>query len=117
MLLAAGIEVTATDASSRLATLASQRIGRPVRVMRFDELNEVEVFDGVWANACLLHVPFGSLASVLSLIRASLRVNGILFASFKGARVRVVTVLVGISTSQTGTSLSVASLRRDPGPP
>src|SRR5512147_2040703 len=43
-LLAAGLEVTATDASTGLAALASLRIGRPVRVMRFDELNDVDAF-------------------------------------------------------------------------
>jgi len=82
-LLAAGIEVTASDASSKLAAIASARIGRPVRIMRFDELADIDAFDGVWANACLLHAPIGSLAGVLGLVRASLRMGGIFFASFK----------------------------------
>ena len=82
-LLAAGIEVTATDASSKLAAIASARIGRPVRIMRFDELADIDAFDGVWANACLLHAPIGSLAGVLALVRASLRMAGVFFASFK----------------------------------
>ena len=82
-LLSAGIEVTATDASSEMAAIASARIGRPVRIMRFDEISEVDVFDGVWANACLLHVPFGALESILSAVRASLRIGGVFYASFK----------------------------------
>ncbi len=82
-LIAAGIEVTATDASSKLAAIASARIGHPVRVMRFDEISDVDVFDGVWANACLLHVPVGSLAGVLASVRASLRSGGVFSASFK----------------------------------
>jgi SAM-dependent methyltransferase len=82
-LIAAGIDVTATDASSKLAAIASARIGRPVRVMRFDEITDVDVFDGVWANACLLHVPVGSLAGVLASVHASLRSGGVFYASFK----------------------------------
>lgn len=82
-LIEAGIDVTATDASSKLAAVASERIGRPVRVMRFDEIIEVDAFDGVWANACLLHVPVGSLAGVLASVHASLRGGGVFYASFK----------------------------------
>lgn len=82
-LLAAGFEVTATDASSELAAIASQRLGRPVRVMRFDQLTDVAAFDGVWAHACLLHVPVRSLAGVLTLVYSSLRSGGVFFASFK----------------------------------
>jgi SAM-dependent methyltransferase len=82
-LIAAGIDVTATEASSQLAAIASARIGRMVRVMRFDEMADSNVFDGVWANACLLHVPVGSLAGVLTSVRASLRFGGVFFATFK----------------------------------
>lgn len=81
-LIAAGMTVTATDASSKLAARASQKIGRPVRVMRFDELSDIEAFDGVWANACLLHVPSGALSRVLANVRDSLRDGGVFFASF-----------------------------------
>lgn len=83
-MLAAGLDVTATDASRELAALAAQRIGRPVRVMRFDELEETQAFDGVWANACLLHAPLGSLPEILSRIHTALRDGGIFYASFKG---------------------------------
>jgi SAM-dependent methyltransferase len=83
-MLAAGIDVTPTDASAELANLASQRVGAPVRVMRFDELSEVDAFDGVWANACLLHVPAEALADVLAKIFRSLRNGGVFCASFKG---------------------------------
>lgn len=82
-LLAAGFEVTATDGARELAVIASRRIGRPVRVMRFDEIDAADAFDGVWANACLLHVPTASLAGVLARIYLALRVGGVFFASFK----------------------------------
>lgn len=82
-LIAAGMEVTPTDASNELAMLASSRIGRPVRVMRFDELSDLDAFDGVWANASLLHVPSEALANVLARVLGALRVGGYFFASFK----------------------------------
>ena len=34
----------------------------PVETLLFHDLDEVEAYDGVWANACLLHVPRDELA-------------------------------------------------------
>ncbi|MCG8492289.1 MAG: class I SAM-dependent methyltransferase [Sneathiellales bacterium] len=57
---------------------------RPVRVMRFDELNANQCYDAVWANASLLHVPRDALADILRLVRRSLKPGGFHFASYKG---------------------------------
>ena len=40
LMSAAGFEVTATDGSAGLAAEAQARLGRPVRVMRFEELED-----------------------------------------------------------------------------
>src|SRR5262249_4607233 len=48
VMLAAGLDVTLTDASTGLAAQAEKRAGRPVRIMRFDELDEVGAYAGVW---------------------------------------------------------------------
>ena len=48
-----------------MARQAEAQLGRPVRVMRFEELDERQAYDGVWANACLLHAPFPPLPGVL----------------------------------------------------
>ncbi|MCM2401282.1 class I SAM-dependent methyltransferase [Rhizobium sp. S153] len=82
-LTARGFVVTPTDGSSGMAAEAEKRLGRPVRVMRFDELAEVNVYDGVWASACLLHVPRADLSDVLARIRRALRPGGIFYASYK----------------------------------
>jgi SAM-dependent methyltransferase len=84
VLLAAGIDVRATDASAALARVASERIGAPVQVMRFDELNEADAFDGVWANACLLHAPSEALPGLFARVYRALRSGGVFFSSFKG---------------------------------
>ena len=48
-----------------MAEEASRRLGRAVGTLLFHDLDEVEVYDGVWANACLLHVPRRSLRQFL----------------------------------------------------
>ena len=83
LMTAAGFEVTPTDGSAGLAAEAEARLGRPVRVMRFEELDEIAAYDGVWANACLLHVPENGLADVLTRIHRALKPGGRFNAGFK----------------------------------
>jgi SAM-dependent methyltransferase len=82
-MLARGFEVRATDGSPEMADVASKHLGRTVETLLFHELDEVEAYDGVWANACLLHVPRDQLADVLRLIWRALKPAGYFFASFK----------------------------------
>jgi SAM-dependent methyltransferase len=82
-MLAQGFDVRATDGSPEMADVASKRLGRSVETLLFHELDEVETYDGVWANACLLHVPRDQLTHVLSLIRRALKPGGAFFASYK----------------------------------
>ncbi|MBA4034039.1 MAG: SAM-dependent methyltransferase [Bradyrhizobium sp.] len=82
-MLARGFNVRATDGSPEMAALASRRLGRTVETLLFHELDEVEAYDGVWANACLLHVPRDELADILRLIRRALKPAGAFFASYK----------------------------------
>lgn len=79
----AGLRVTAIDGSPGLAAEASRRLGRPVKVMKFEELTEEGRYDGVWANASLLHVPIDGLPDVLGRVWRALKAGGLLFASFK----------------------------------
>ena len=52
-MLAAGFTVTPSDASPELAAQAEARLARPVRILAFDELDDVAIYDGVWACAAL----------------------------------------------------------------
>ncbi len=83
IMLDAGFDVTLTDGSPALAREAQRRLGRPVRVMRFDQLETLEAYDAVWANACLLHVPEAALPSVLRRVWRALKTGGLFFASYK----------------------------------
>jgi Cyclopropane fatty acid synthase and related methyltransferases len=82
-MLARGFDVRATDGSPEMADVASRRLGRTVETLLFHELDEVEAYDAVWANACLLHVPRDELAGVLGSIWRALKADGVFFASYK----------------------------------
>ena len=82
-LIDAGLAVTAIDGSPEMGREAERRIGQPVRVLLFEELDDVAAYDGIWANASLLHVPRPGLPMVLERVYRALKPNGLLFASFK----------------------------------
>src|SRR5947209_6112894 len=52
-MIAAGFDVRPTDGSPEMAAEAARRLGRPVATLRFDQLDEHERYDAVWASACL----------------------------------------------------------------
>ncbi|WP_112605406.1 class I SAM-dependent methyltransferase [Rhizobium sp. WW22] len=82
-MLSRGFDVTPTDGSAELAKEAEKRLGRPVRVMRFEVLDATEIFDGIWAEASLLHVPRSALPDIFDRILRALKTGGIFHASFK----------------------------------
>lgn len=82
-MLKRGFDVSPTDGTPEMAAMAQQRLGRPVRVLRFEDISEIEAYDGVWACACLLHVPRPDLADVLARIRQALKPAGLFYASYK----------------------------------
>jgi len=82
-MLARGFAVRATDGSPEMAQAASRRLNHPVEAMRFDQLNSREAYDGVWASACLLHVPRDELAGILARIHRALKAGGVFYASYK----------------------------------
>jgi SAM-dependent methyltransferase len=82
-MLARGFILRATDGSPEMAEIASRRLNHLVETMRFDELDDCEAFDGIWASACLLHVPRAELAGILTRIHRALKSGGVFYASFK----------------------------------
>jgi cyclopropane fatty-acyl-phospholipid synthase-like methyltransferase len=82
-MIARGFDVTPTDGTAEIAQAAERRLGRPVGVLLFGDIDVRERFDGVWANACLLHVPRAELPGIIARIRAALKPGGVFYASFK----------------------------------
>lgn len=83
VMLEAGFAVRATDGSPEMAEIASRRLGHPVEAMMFHQLDAQDAYDGVWASACLLHVPREELAGILGRIHRALKPSGAFYASFK----------------------------------
>jgi cyclopropane fatty-acyl-phospholipid synthase-like methyltransferase len=82
-ILEAGFSLDATDGSAELAAIASVRLGQPVKVMLFDELDAVGRYDGVYACAALTHAPRGELGAVIGKVHRALVAGGVVWASFK----------------------------------
>jgi SAM-dependent methyltransferase len=82
-MLSRGFKVRATDGSPEMAEIAARRLNHPVEAMLFHELNEKGAYDGVWASACLLHVPRDELSGILTRIHGALKPDGLFYASYK----------------------------------
>lgn len=78
-----GYQVEATDGSAKLCKLASEYTGIGVKQMLFEELDEYEKYDGIWACSSILHLDKKALKSVLEKMAATLKVNGVVYTSFK----------------------------------
>lgn len=78
-----GYVVTPTDGSRGMCRLASEYLGTPVRVMEFGELDDEDLYDGVYASASLMHIEYDRLLEVLPKVVRALRSGGVLFMDFK----------------------------------
>ncbi len=81
--LSQGYQVEAVDGSAELCRLAGEYTGVNVKNMLFQELAEVERYDGIWACSSILHLPPEELADVMRKMVTALKHNGIIYASFK----------------------------------
>ena len=79
----AGFEVIAIDGSEELCKSASAYTGIQVKHMLFQDLDEMERYDGVWACSSILHLPKDELRIVFSKMSNALSSNGIIYTSFK----------------------------------
>lgn len=81
--LDAGFDVVATDGSAELCRLARQLTGLPVRHELFQDLADIEAYDGIWACSSILHLPKPQLADVFGKMIAALKPGGVIYTSFK----------------------------------
>lgn len=81
--LSQGYIVEAIDGSEELCKIASAHTGIPVKQMLFQELNETEKYDGIWACSSILHLPRKELADVMRKMTTALKPNGAIYTSFK----------------------------------
>ncbi|WP_295093752.1 class I SAM-dependent methyltransferase [Ruminococcus sp.] len=78
-----GHSVLPVDASKEMCKIASEISGTTARLLRFEELDYIEEFDGIWACASLLHAEREKLPEILCRINRALKPQGVLYMSFK----------------------------------
>ena len=78
-----GYRVVAMDGSKEMCRQTSKYLGQEVQCRRFEEIDERNVYGGIWACASLLHVPYELLPKVIARLVAALVDGGVLYASFK----------------------------------
>lgn len=78
-----GFCVDAVDGSEKICEIASTFTGSPVRKMLFQELDAVDLYDGIWACSSILHLPKTELKGVLGKMCRALKLDGIIYTSFK----------------------------------
>lgn len=78
-----GYRVDAIDGSEELCKLASELTGIEVKHMYFQELSEVEKYNGIWACSSILHLNHDDLEDVMKKMAFAVKPNGIIYTSFK----------------------------------
>ena len=78
-----GFQVDATDGSKELCRYASKYTGIPVKCLLFQELEEQEKYDGIWACSSILHVSKKELPDIFARMIAAVKSEGVIYTSFK----------------------------------
>lgn len=78
-----GYHVTATDGSEAICKIATDYTGIHVKQMLFEELDDRNKYDGIWACASILHLSRGELPDIFHKMQQALKTNGIIYTSFK----------------------------------
>jgi len=71
-----GFQVTATDAAQEFALQARKAFALEVQVETFDELSDIDTYDGIWANFSLLHARKTAMPKHLKQAHKALKPGG-----------------------------------------
>lgn len=78
-----GYAVDSIDGSEELCKLASEYSGVPVKHKLFQELDEQDKYDGIWACSSILHLPKTELKDVFRKMLQAMKDGGVIYTSFK----------------------------------
>lgn len=78
-----GYKVKAVDGSIEMCKLASEYLNQNVECIKFEELNDIKVYDGIWICTSIVHIEKENLEAILAKIINALKDTGILYISFK----------------------------------
>lgn len=101
-----GYRVLAVDSCSAFVQQTQLFAGVPTRQLKFEDFAFDACFDGIWANASLLHLPPEALQRVLQQLQRALRPTGCLYASFKAGN------FSGIRQGRWFTDLDLSGLQK-----
>lgn len=72
----AGLRVTALDPVPEMVDLAAAHAGVEAHVASFDDIAGTDLYDGIWANFCLLHAPRDAMPRHLAALAQALKPGG-----------------------------------------
>ena len=78
-----GFSVDSLDGSAEMKAQAERLFGIKVKLSSFLSLEEKEKYDGIWAQASILHLEEHDLRVALTLIERSLKRDGVFYSSFR----------------------------------
>ena len=81
--LSKGYKVSASDGCNSFVKEASKYTGIKVRHLLFTELNDVSLYEGIWACSSILHANKEDLKIIFKNIHTALKDKGVLYTSFK----------------------------------
>jgi SAM-dependent methyltransferase len=79
----AGLRVFAINPVPKMVALASKHPGVTARRGVFDDLEDIAVYDGIWANFSLLHARRADMPRHLAAIKTALKPGGRLYIAVK----------------------------------
>ena len=82
-LLKNGFAPFPVDASLEMIKVAEVLLGDKPRQISFDEIDEHDFYDAIWANFSLLHIKKNKFSDILKQLFLALKEEGILFFSLK----------------------------------
>lgn len=78
-----GFDIEAIDASEEMCKLASDYTGVEVRCEKIQDWQPHRIYDGIWANASLLHLQLAEIREFICQASHHLNTDGVLYISMK----------------------------------
>lgn len=78
-----GYFIEGIDASDEMCRLASEYTGIEVRCEKIQDWLPQKEYDGIWANASLLHLPIDEIEELICRVQDYLNIGGVLYLSMK----------------------------------
>ncbi|HEY9575724.1 MAG TPA: class I SAM-dependent methyltransferase [Lachnospiraceae bacterium] len=79
----AGFSVTAMDGAIEMCRLAEIYTDKEILHLTYEEMDFLNVFDGIWACASLVHIPYKKMPQILGKMVDALVKDGLIYLSLR----------------------------------